>query len=373
MRIENYNSTHPLTPDQINYALGHLGFLASTAVHVPLYLVNEKTIDEIYPPEKREDFNEGCLKEIFFMYENEKRTFYERLKSAKENKKETKERPSDDTREQREEYKNQENHNEEIKTDSAPDKTINELEKNLYHQIESCMNSKQTLTALGVYLKTPNLDRIPNSPSIFICPEKIDAICEGYIEKKHYTPEAKGEITTTLFTEILLHELTHAYLKTDERITHKPFGKVIEETLCNATAFEQFDTWQGKSLLMRFHSQQPVSYRGYTFWHNRDITIRSLLSAWKEKSERCNSHSGIDQYLLFILFLCENKHFFSQQRRSEIEWDIGRYWYREITNRHRHQIFSYDPDIRDQFLRYRNAFQYYERLSAKILKEALNA
>src|SRR6056297_2089708 len=367
MRIENYNSAIQLTPDQINYALGHLGFLTSTAAHAPVFLVNEQTINEIYPGEKRLDFNEGCLKECFFMYDKEKHALYERLKHSRKNRKEQRHRINDNSSEEHQEPDRNVDTTEERTQDNNPIKTINEIEKNLYHQIETCMSDQPSeFSAIGLYTKEPPLDGLPDKPVIFICPEKIEGICDNFIEKACYATDSKSKHVTTLFTAVLLHELTHAHLKTDSRITLKPFGKVIEETLCNATAFQQFDTWQEKSLLMRFHANQPISYRGYTFWQNRDITIRSLLSSWKEKSERLDINSGIDQYLLFVLFLCENNHFYTHQQRSELEWNIGQHWYREITNRNRHQIFSYDPDLRDRFLRYRNSFQYYERLSAKI-------
>lgn len=268
MRIENYNSAYQLTQEQINYALGHLGFLASTAVHVPIYLVNEKTIDEIYPPEKLKDFNEGCLKEIFFMYEKEKQVLNERLKSyGKTRNKLSEERSYEDSREEVRESEEYENTTEKRFKDRIHRKTINDIEKNLYNQIEECVTDRQTeFQAIGLYLKEPELDGIPYKPVILICLEKIEKISDEYIQNNLYAPNSKSENVMILFTAVLLHELTHAYLKTDERITQKTSGRVIEETPCNATAFEHFDNWKEKSFLMRFHSEQPIVYRGYTFW-----------------------------------------------------------------------------------------------------------
>ncbi|MEO0168680.1 MAG: hypothetical protein ABIL16_05835 [candidate division WOR-3 bacterium] len=103
---------------------------------------------------------------------------------------------------------------------------------------------------------------------IYLCPERI---------WKYQNPES-------VFKFVLIHELTHAYL---DAPNHKyrsgsfpDYYKVIEESLCEATAYYHMRSEISK--LSYFLKNRPGEYAGYYYWLKYpDYAIPHFLDLWK--------------------------------------------------------------------------------------------
>jgi len=292
MIIKNIDSKKDCSPSLINYLYGHLEHLASVFKRTPVYLVNEKTMEKIYPPEKRLDFNENCIRG------REQETIIIKQIQKEGN--------------------------------TVRDIPYSEIEQELKaftDTLEQCRTEVNTLTiALGVYLKEPEKLNVPFKPSVFICPERIDKNIEYTIKQGIYPSEEKNTLYNTLFTAVVLHELTHALFATTDEVYNTSWGKIIEETLCNASAFSTFNQTTEKGFLRRFHEKQPVSYKGYTYWLNNKRYLEKAMEFWTSFIE---PDYGLSEEI-FNYFPKQN-HYLYQECVQEL-WRVFRHENNRLAN-----------------------------------------
>lgn len=301
MIIKNIDSKRNCSPSLINYLYGHLEHLASIFKRTPVYLVNEKTIDKIYPPEKRLDFNENCIRE------KDQETVI-----IKQNKQEVE--PGHD----------------------MPYSEINQELKAFEDTLEQCRTEVNSLTiALGVYLKEPAKIDVPFKPSVFICPERIEKNIQCIIKKGIYPNENKETLYNTLFTAVVLHELTHALFATADDVYNTSWGKIIEETLCNASAFSTFNQTEEKGFLRRFHEAQPVSYKGYTYWLNNKRDLEKAMEFW---ASFIDPVYGLSEEIFD--FFSKQNHDIYQECVHELWWE-----FRRLNDRLAHLMEDFQGDV----------------------------
>ena len=186
----------------------NLGILSNVLSKVSVYLVNEETIDKIYPPEKKKTLNMDCVKEILTSGRFEK---------------------------------------------ESPEELVNAMEKCL-------QESKEYFQAAGLYIPSLNLPvnifkDETNFPAIFICPER----CISWAQKLNIP-------TQFMFIKVLYHELSHAFLdaypKTNQNVYKTWWGNLIEESLANLITLTRFENESDKAYVTKIITSQPVEYRG---------------------------------------------------------------------------------------------------------------
>ncbi|SFV33478.1 hypothetical protein [Thermoflavifilum thermophilum] len=262
MRGININS-RVTVPDNIwNKIYGRLTYLTPTYERVPIYLVDEQTMDRISPPKRC--LNDECLASSLRRIDELLEEKSERLQEMRRSETET------------------------PRWVTAIDEILSE-----------CLTSK--MVHLGVYLhdsqpqpdlaaeltklienaeyKHELLSQHPDFPKgevIFICPERI---------YEHDNPEL-------LFQKVVIHELAHAFVAGDRQTDYqKLYGRVIEESLANAVALSHFREKETPPL-KAFIAKQPPEYRGCYYWmfsENEFIEKEFgsspylFLRAWKEE------------------------------------------------------------------------------------------
>lgn len=268
--IININSS--IIPPITSKVIALLGFLVHKALTVKIYLVDEKLMDFIYPPEKKRLIDENLLKR--YILEND------------------------------DDHANKENIEDILKKSRD-----NELKWDSY------------FIAVGVYVHQDDNDTIRKKiekmskkiasdlkfPAIFICPERIRDWCI----KDRLNEE-------TLFAKVLYHELGHAYIHNPSK--NSEIYKFIEESFCNAVSFSRFKDYDDISDVAFAISKQPLEYRGYTFfirenyfkmpwWYIEDIIIRRgykyffnldlrlFAHMWKE-----NNSSDMEKYYAHLVY-----------------------------------------------------------------------
>lgn len=242
LHIQNLNSQVQIPYDlqEIESRLGYLKLCAD----VPIYLVDEITIDEFCPPEKRKLLNKKKLKELFPSQENLFGSLDNMIFPIKEKKDE---REAEDLID-RAQINEQE-------AEDLIDKLLEEIEK----CVEDDPDGKYGIFyCLGVYISYDNrgiaqeLDlNIRRYRFILLCPERI----EKNANEVDIDP-------TLLFMKVLYHELGHAFMD-DKHVNHykKLWARTIEEGLANTIALERFPKWEEKKQIIRFIEQQPLEYR----------------------------------------------------------------------------------------------------------------
>ena len=220
LKIVNLNSKVPALGKMISPVriVSRLRILTSIAPRIPVYLIDETTMDRIYPPEKRRIFDEERLKRVIH-----------------------------DTRE-------------DYPVDDEKDIAVGVLDD----RMESCRKETEItayFVAVGIYVRhVPNIDDLnlppTHGPAIFITPERV-----GNWGEKH---NIKREI---IFDAVLYHELAHALMDDKKTSTPKTWWRnVIEESFANAMSYSRFDSPEEKGSIIQCIQNQPVEYRGYSLF-----------------------------------------------------------------------------------------------------------
>jgi len=204
LSITNLDSTQTINYNE-DKIIALSGILSEKMKKVPVYLVNEQTMDKLYPPQKRKLLDEECLKE-FLNY--------------------------------REEGINEENFEE------------------IFDKCSKEVISK--VIAVGLYMRNIpdwlyNQFNDLKEPAIFICPER----CKDWGDKQNIPAEF-------VFTKVLFHEYAHAYLDVDRSSDYynTSWGKIIEESLANYIAYTRLESMEDKANAIKLISDQPLEYRG---------------------------------------------------------------------------------------------------------------
>lgn len=275
MIFQNYDSQIRITNDIENYAISALGFLANTFDNTPVYLVCPDTMDKIYPPRKRICLNRECVEKMLKKLADEKKANEGAFdRSRKEEgtstgSKRITEANREDSRTRRE---------------MDEKETEEKREEDIWDKINECAQETVSKTiAIGVYVENPTVVNVEQRPSVFICNERVDDIGNDMIARGSYQPKDYGLCFKNLFSAVFLHELTHAYIKTPSSIYSKTWGKLIEESLCNAVAYRQIKNWKARSMLSRFFLSQPIEYTGYSYFQLNTEKFMPQLDIWVKK------------------------------------------------------------------------------------------
>jgi len=238
LKITNINSKVELRYN-INRIISLLGILSEPAKKVPIYLVDDKTIEK-YSIE--DDFyDEDCLKGVL-------KNFYP-------------EKP----------YLTEENY------------------KKLEEMLKKCLK-KAKHQPVGIYSRDGFQELGIPGPAILISPEK----CRDWARKYDLS-------TTFVFEKVLFHELGHAYLDVGNYPNvNKVFKNFFEEGLSNYLAITRFKTEEdiaGATILI---NDQSFEYRAGLFFYEYQykpleiiaeigimesfsrITAISIIGLWKD-------------------------------------------------------------------------------------------
>jgi len=237
LSITNLDSTQTINYNE-DKIIALSGILSVKMKKVPVYLVNEQTMDRLYPPQKRILLDEECLKEFL----------------------------------------------------NRREEGINE--ENLEEVFDKCSReTKSKAIAVGLYMRNIpdwlyNQFNDLKEPAIFICPERCISwgnslnIPAGFV-----------------FTKVLFHEYAHAYLDVNRGSDYynTSWGKIIEESLANYIAYSRFKSNKDKANVIKLISDQPLEYRGslvltedhklmpfcIPFWKIRDWDWRYIVENWR--------------------------------------------------------------------------------------------
>lgn len=211
--IKNIDSQIPvsiLDQAHINNRISRTWGLEWLAERLPVYLVNPDTMDEIYPPQKRQGLHPECVSSLFKEMERiEKENvnmFWENIERCSE-------------------------------------------------RIDSCFT-----VAMGLYSPhiPPNLEVILEQdyegPQIFICPERI-ADLAGRLQEGFWAFQL-------LFSKVYLHELGH-HITRDISLRFPTATRFLVESLCNGIAYDSMFDEQERNFLKKVFSSQPLEYRGW--------------------------------------------------------------------------------------------------------------
>jgi hypothetical protein len=102
-------------------------------------------------------------------------------------------------------------------------------------------------------------------PAAFVCPERCAAEVEGVA-----TSLNQGRALECAVAQVVFHELTHAWLDTDLARYRTSWGRLIEESLCEAESslhFDEIDEKPDRALVNRLLLDGPIEYRSFRFWN----------------------------------------------------------------------------------------------------------
>ena len=220
----NINATENLEQDFETLFFANLSFLENVFEEDKIFLVNEDTMDKIYPPRKKLGLNEVCLKEMLMPFK-EKRFDYDR-----------------DT-----------------------DKFIDRLER--------CIEKVKGVVAVGLFVPklsedlAEDLGLSKTRELIFICPERLNSWASKI--KSNFNRLSVSSVKKIVATKIIFHELAHKYMyNPSDGDKHKVvWKKLIEESLANAIAFKLLsNSLTSKAVVSRAILEQPFEYRQYHWW-----------------------------------------------------------------------------------------------------------
>jgi hypothetical protein len=192
---------------------------------IPVFLVSPETMDQICPPELRDVLDPTCLKE----------TLPHLLHEHAEPPLSHKDDDEDDRYEARESEKRQD----------AIDK--------IWSRLSRCR--KAVFVAVGLYMPKGTSTPYGEGPIIFLCPERL----------LQWAKEERMPLPLAL-AKLYYHELAHAELDPGPQglsAYDKPWGRLIEESLCNYLALSHFFDLRESRLVQRLMDSQPIEYRGY--------------------------------------------------------------------------------------------------------------
>jgi hypothetical protein len=103
-------------------------------------------------------------------------------------------------------------------------------------------------------------------------------------EFRHFEIDSLVEI---IFAGNLLHQLAHAYMKTESARYYTPWGRVMEEGLVAAYALSCFDDERSRAVFKSHLSRQTLEYKGFTYFEPfSQPDLKRLLGAWSRNNVR---------------------------------------------------------------------------------------
>ena len=220
----NINATEDLEQGFETWFFANLGFLESVFEEDKIFLVNEDTMDKIYPPRKKMGLNEGCLKEMLIPFKEGGFDY-----------------------------------------DKDSDKFIERLER--------CIEKVKGVVAVGLFVPklsedlAEDLGLSKTRELIFICPERVNSWASKV--KSNFNRLSVSSVKKIVATKIIFHELAHKYMynPSDGDRYNVIWKNLIEESLANAIAFKLLsNSLNSRAVVSRAILEQPFEYRQYHWW-----------------------------------------------------------------------------------------------------------
>lgn len=139
-------------------------------------------------------------------------------------------------------------------------------------------------------------------PAVFVCPERCAAEVEGVA-----TSLNAGRALECAVAQVVFHELAHAWLDTDMARYRTFWGRMIEESLCEAESSLLFPEEERpeRALVNRLLMAGTIEYRGFRYWNRHERRHggrmrRYLMSSYQDSGavldlwKRCSYESLFD-------------------------------------------------------------------------------
>lgn len=242
MRFENLDSMLPPDVPTIERVCASSGHSLSALRKAPVYWVSEALMDKLYDPWRTVLLNPDCVDKA--------------LEGA----------------------------GEKIDPEKSGEDFIRDLDR-FWDRLAECSGKAKTVyrPAMGVYIQAVDEAAVKHIESarrksgksvsgivtgmsaVFVCPERCAARIEGL-----ETSLSESNCVELSTAQVIFHELAHAWLDTDLARYRTPWGRLIEESLCEAESSLDFDSGEGKSeraIINRLLLDGPIEYRAFRFWN----------------------------------------------------------------------------------------------------------
>lgn len=279
MHFENVDSLQPPDVPTIERICAGGGRTLTALGQTPVYWVSPALMDELYDPWRSVLLEDECVKKAL-----------DRVKEQRDQKEEPLE----------------------------GEKLIEEIE-DFWKKLAECSTSVAQVRrpALGVFIQSLSevaataikkarknygkLRTLPvaGSSAIFVCPER----CVDRLQSVEATSLSRAQATGCSIAQVAFHELQHAWFRTDYALYATPWGRVIEESLCEWASVAKFETREESALLNQsLTGQHGVEYECYRYWADAGAgAALEIEASWKEQTwERLAMTGRSRRYRHFI-------------------------------------------------------------------------
>lgn len=336
-KIINLNSSYNVSEETRQFIISNLSFLANVWKRVNVFLVDEVLMDEIIPPQSRIYLDPNCVAEML-QHNEEQNEQHEHeglpqdagseLESAEDLWRRLEQcgrpngtisfrgaytkriRPEQDLaiKEQMciripfSDALGERNQALPGKTDTGSMMTLKNFNEFVNHLMGIGTVSKHDLNKMKA-VTLQHFDILPEGEVIFICMERIAAAAKKMNTIPGFIRRDINDVMKNLIASVIIHELAHAYLRTNYTRYTTIWGRMIEESLITAYTLTLMQNDPSSvPVLIQDISNQPLEYRGYTYFNQfTQSGLRQLFDAWKhDNSQRflklCPTKSLLSQY-----------------------------------------------------------------------------
>jgi len=267
MHFENIDSISPPEVATLERICAAGGRTLTALARTPVYWVSPNLMDQLYDPWRYSLLSEDCVRRAM---------------------------------EEQEKNKDGRAVIEDTEDDNA-ERFIAELER-FWKDLEECSKSMVRVhtPALGVYIRKITKEAVKavgsarrgqgklrqapkeDEVAIFVCPER----CRERIDAVEVTSLSHVQAVECSVAQVVFHELRHAWFNTDYAIYSTPWGRLIEESLCDWVSVTHFESMQEASLINQLLEQdRGFEYRCYSFWRNYSKENK-IPKSWKTQELR---------------------------------------------------------------------------------------
>jgi len=262
MHFENIDSTSPPEVATLERICAAGGRTLTALARTPVYWISPNLMDQLYDPWRYSLLSEDCVRRAM---------------------------------EEQEKNKDGRAVIEDTEDDNA-ERFIAELER-FWKDLEECSKSMVRVhtPALGVYIRKITKEAVKavgsarrgqgklrqapkeDEVAIFVCPER----CRDRIDAVEVTSLSHVQAVECSVAQVVFHELRHSWFNTDYAIYSTPWGRLIEESLCEWVSVTHFESMQEASLIYQLlEPDRGFEYRCYSFWRPFSRAI-NIPIAWK--------------------------------------------------------------------------------------------
>ena len=142
---------------------------------------------------------------------------------------------------------------------------------------------------------------VPRNDAIFICMERIVQSARRLKETWAYRLIELEKIIEILFAANVLHQLAHAYMKTEPSRYYTPWGRVMEESLVTAYVMSCFDDDLCRAVIKSHLAREPLEYQCFSYYESvRRHELKRLLQAWSRNNVRKGLKLSLSRELTFL-------------------------------------------------------------------------